>query len=98
MVADPALADVGWSWLLEALEQRAAGHRAAGGTVTRTVSKRFGELSDGSDSSEVELRASWTALAGGDGLDLGRHLLAFCDLLCSTAGLPPDGVTALPRH
>lgn len=109
MAADPALADVGWSWLLEALEQRGVAHRAAGGTVTRTVSKRFGALQDdgddpaedaalADDDSEVEVRASWTALAGDDGLALGGHLLAWCDLLCSTAGLPPDGVVALhPR-
>lgn len=98
MAADPALADVGWSWLVEALEERDVPYAAAGGTVTRTVSKRFGELADGEDASDVEVRASWTAVAGGDGLDLGRHLLAWCDLLCSTAGLPPDGVVALHPH
>lgn len=114
MAADPALADVGWSWLLEALEQRGAVHRAAGGTVTRTVSKRFGALDDSDDDelddgapygggddadSEVEVRASWTPVAGADGLELGGHLLAWCDLLCSTAGLPPEGVALLhPRH
>lgn len=101
MAADPALAAVGWSWLLEALEQRGAAHRAAGGTVTRTVSTRFGDLEDeDDDSSEVEVRASWTAVpAGPDGFALGVHLLAWCDLLCSTAGLPPEGVTALrPRR
>ncbi len=97
MAADPALADVGWSWLLEALEQRGVRHTAAGGTVTRTVSKRFGQL-EALDSSEVELRASWTAVAGQDGLDLGGHLLAWCDLLALTAGLPPEGTAALrPR-
>ena len=98
MGADPALADVGWSWLLEALDDRAATHTAAGGTVTRTTSKRFGQLEDAEDASEVEVRASWTALPGPAGLDLGAHLLAWCDLLCSTAGLPPPGVAALhPR-
>jgi len=98
MAADPALADVGWSWLLEALEERGARHCAAGGTVTRTVSKRFGQLEDPADASEVEVRASWTALAGPAGLELGVHLLAWCDLLCSTAGLPPEGVAALPAR
>lgn len=95
MAADPALADVGWSWLLEALEDRGAAHASAGGTVTRTVSKRFGQLEDAEDASEVEVRASWTALPAPDGLRLGDHLLAWCDLLCSTAGLPPPGVAAL---
>lgn len=99
MAADPALADVGWSWLLEALGARGAAFTAAGGTVTRTVSKRFGQLESGEDASEVEVRASWTVLPGVDGtLDLDLHLQAFCDLLCATAGLPPVGVTALrPR-
>jgi len=94
MAADPMLAGAGWSWLLEALEGRGARHTAAGGTVTRTVSKRFGELQD-PDSSEVEVRASWTPLPGPQGPELGPHLLAWVDLLCSTAGLPPEGVAAL---
>ena len=98
MAADPALAEVGWSWLLEALAERGAGHTAEGGTVTRTVSRRFGQLADAEDASEVEVRASWTALPGPHGLELGVHLLAWCDLLCSTAGLPPEGVAALPRR
>lgn len=103
MAADAALADVGWSWLLEGLDRRGAAHRAAAGTVTRTVSKRFGALADDvdegdADDSEVEVRASWTPVDGGGGLELGEHLLAWCDLLCSTAGLPPEGVVALrPR-
>ena len=98
MAADPALAQVGWSWLLEALDGREAGHTAAGGTVTRTVSTRFGQIEEAEDVSEVEVRASWTALPGSDGLDLGRHLLAWCDLMRSTAGLPPPGVAALHPH
>jgi hypothetical protein len=107
MAADPALAEVGWSWLDDALRDRGARHTAAGGTVTRTVSVRFGQISDPDEASEVEIRASWTPLPDGDGdvdgddraaPDLARHLLAFCDLLCATAGLPPPGVVALrPR-
>ncbi|MCW2715190.1 MAG: hypothetical protein JWN88_2237 [Frankiales bacterium] len=96
MAADPALAQVGWSWLTESLHDRGAGHTAAGGTVTRTVSCRFGQIEDADEASEVEVRASWTPLAAADGsLDLGVHLLAWCDLLCATAGLPPPGVLAL---
>ena len=101
MAADPALSYVGWSWLLEALEGRGAGHTAAGGTVTRTVSTRFGQIEEAEDVSEVEVRASWTALPGEDGLDLGGHLLAWCDLVRSTAGLPPPGgrrAAAAPRR
>ena len=98
MAADPALAQVGWSWLTDALHDRAAAHTAAGGTVTRTVSCRFGQISDAEEVSEVEIRASWTPIAEPDGtLDLTGHLLAWCDLLCATAGLPPPGVVALHR-
>lgn len=97
MAADPALAEVGWSWLTEALAGRGALHTAAGGTVTRTSSSRFGSLEEPDEASEVEIRASWTALPGPDGaVDLAEHLRAWCDLLCATAGLPPPGVTALP--
>ncbi len=97
MAADPALAQVGWSWLTESLHDRGAAHSVAGGTVTRTISCRFGQLQDDDEASEVEIRASWTPLVTTDGaLDLGAHLLAWCDLLCATAGLPPPGVIALP--
>jgi len=96
MAADPALAPVGWSWLTESLQLRGAVHFAAGGTVTRTISCRFGEIQNDDEASELEVRASWTVGADGAGtLDLGLHLLAWCDLLCATAGLPPPGVTAL---
>jgi hypothetical protein len=96
MAGDPALAEVGWSWLKDALDGRAAGHQAAGGTVTRTASLTFGLVEDPQETNEVEVRASWSPLAGLDGsLDLGVHLLAWCDLLCMTAGLPPVGVTPL---
>ena len=98
MAADPALAQVGWSWLTDSLSDRGAEHTAAGGTVTRTVSCRFGQIEDADEASEVEVRASWTPLADAAGaLDLGIHLLAWCDLLCATAGLPPPGVVQLRR-
>ena len=98
MAADPALGEVGWSWLTEALEAHGAAHVAAGGTVTRTVSTRFGEIAEPDDESEVEVRASWTALPDDDGApDLAAHLRAWCDLLSATAGLPPPGTTALRR-
>ena len=99
MAADPALGRVGWSWLTDALEEHRAEHVAAGGTVTRTVSTRFGQIAEPEDASEVEVRASWTAVEDADGRpDLVAHLGAWCALLCATAGLPPLGVTALrPR-
>lgn len=94
MAADPSLGAAGWSWLTDSLAD--VPHTAAGGTVTRTSSTRFGSLAEPEEACEVEVRASWTAVAGPDGLmDLGRHLAAWCDLLCSTAGLPPPGVAAL---
>lgn len=93
MAGDPLLAAVGWSWLTDALAGFGARHTAAGGTVTQTTSVRFGDLVGPPDTAEVELRASWTPLDG----DLTAHLLAWCDLLCSTAGLPPPGVAVLPK-
>lgn len=93
MVVDPMLPAVGWSWLTDALNERAAEHRAAGGTVTQTTSTRFGDIAGPRTNVELELRASWTA----DTPDLGPHLLAFVDMLCAAAGLPPEGVTVLAR-
>lgn len=91
MAGDPLLAEVGWSWLMDALGTHGAEHTAAGGTVTQTKSVRFGDLAGPSDTADVELRASWTPLDS----DLTAHLLAWCELLCSMAGLPPPGVTLL---
>jgi hypothetical protein len=88
---DPMLPAVGWSWLTGALEERAAAYRAAGGTVTQTTSTRFGDIHGPRTTVELELRASWTA----DTSDLGPHLRAFVDLLCTAAGLPPEGVTII---
>lgn len=91
MGVDPLLPAVGWSWLTGALEERAAAHRAAGGTVTQTTSTRFGDLAGPRTTIELELRASWTA----DDTEMAPHLHAFVDLLCAAAGLPPEGVTIL---
>jgi hypothetical protein len=99
MAGDPALAEVGWSWLQDALEQRGAAHTAAGGTVTRTASLTFGQVENPTETNEGEVRASWSPWHDADGaLDLAVHLVAWCDLLCATAGVPPAGVTSLrPR-
>jgi hypothetical protein len=91
MGIDLLLPAVGWSWLTDALDERGAGYRAAGGTVTQTTSTRFGDLAGPNTTVALELRASWTA----DEPDLSAHLLAFADLLCTAAGLPPEGVTVL---
>jgi DUF3000 family protein len=89
---DPLLAEVGWSWLTDALRHHGARCIAAGGTVTQTASTRFGELAGPRPSLDLELRASWTPLDP----DLAPHLHAWGDLLCAGAGLPPAGVSALP--
>jgi hypothetical protein len=94
MGVDPMLPAVGWSWLTDALDEREAAYRAVGGTVTQTTSTRFGDLHGPRTTVSIELRASWTA----DTAELSPHLLAFVDLLCTAAGLPPEGVTALPPN
>lgn len=96
MGADPMLGEVGWSWLRDSLAERGAGFTREGGTVTRVVSESFAALAGRPSGVEVEIRASWTPTDG----DLGRHLLAWADLLCTVAGLPPlpAGVRALPAR
>ncbi|MCU1657002.1 MAG: hypothetical protein JWO57_1658 [Pseudonocardiales bacterium] len=91
MGVDPMLPAVGWSWLVDALDERAAAYRAAGGTVTQTTSTRFGDLAGPRTTIELELRASWTA----DDAEMAPHLHAFVDMICAAAGLPPEGVTVL---
>lgn len=88
---DRMLPAVGWSWLTDALDERRAAFRAAGGTVTQTTSTRFGDIAGPETTIALELRASWTA----ETADMTPHLRAFIDLLCTAAGLPPEGVTML---
>jgi hypothetical protein len=99
LAADPMLPGVGWSWLVDALAEQNAPYTAIAGTVTQTLSTRFGELGGPPSAADLEIRASWTPLAARStvpGLD--RHLTAWCTLLASAAGLPPPGVTALPER
>lgn len=91
MGVDPMLPAVGWSWLTDALQDRGAAYRAAGGTVTQTTSTRFGDIAGPRTTIELELRASWTA----DTADMAPHLHGFVDMICAAAGLPPEGVTLL---
>jgi hypothetical protein len=95
MVTDPLLSAVGWSWLLEALEAHDARYVAPSGTVTRVASESFGGMADEAASAEIEVRASWSPIG-----DIGRHVEAWGDLLCTTAGLPPVpvGVVSLPNR
>lgn len=94
LAVDPLLPAVGWSWLIEALDGQDAGYAAIGGTVTQTLSSRFGQLADGLANADLEIRASWTP----DDRDYAAHLHAWLDVLASTAGLPPPGVSALPER
>jgi hypothetical protein len=96
MAADPLLPGVGWAWLTESLDSHQAGFTAASGTVTRVASESFGAIAGEAASAQIEIRASWTPLD--DAFD--AHLLAWCELLCTTAGLPPvaPGVVTLPTR
>ncbi len=93
MGVDPFLADVAWTWLIDALDARNAAYSSASGTASRILSTGFGELDGQGDGAQIELRASWTPL----GTDVGAHVEAWGELLCTIAGLPPavEGVSAL---
>lgn len=96
LAADPFLAGVGWSWLVDALDGERARYTAIAGTVTQTMSTRFGELSARPSDADLEIRASWTPTGANTAPpDLSSHLRAWCALLSSAAGLPPPGVTVL---
>ena len=99
MVTDPLLARVGWSWLIEALENHDATYVEPSGTVTSVSSESFGGMADQTPEAEVEVRASWTPVLN-EGAGLTAHLQAWAELLCTTAGLPPlpAGVVAMPSR
>lgn len=92
--SDPMLAEVAWSWVLESLERSEAKFTIPSGTVTRAASASFGQLSESEDSSEIEIRASWTP----DGTEpLIKQVAGWINLIESVSGLTPiaDGVSAL---
>ena len=93
MGVDPFLADVAWSWLVDALDERGARYDSASGTATRILSSGFGELEAQGDGAQIELRASWTP----EDDDLAAHVEGWGELLCMLAGLPPaiEGVSLL---
>jgi hypothetical protein len=89
---DPFLADVAWSWLVDALEAKGAKYTAASGTATKIISTGYGELADQGDGAQIEVRASWTPTD----VDLASHVEGWGELLCMLAGLPPaEGVSSL---
>jgi hypothetical protein len=93
MGVDPFIADVAWSWLVDALATRGARYTSASGTATRILSTGFGELESQGQGAQIELRASWTPADH----DLAAHVEGWGELLCMLAGLPPaiEGVSLL---
>ena len=89
---DDMWSEVAWSWLGEALD--GVPHHARGGTVTKVVSRSYGELESRPSQVQVELRVSWTP----EDADLEPHIAAWTDLLATCAGVPPlpEGVSMLP--
>jgi len=98
MAADPLINEVGWTWLIEALDARSSGYRKISGTVTTVVTQGFGAKQDEPTSTGFELRASWSpVLSEGSSAELDGHVAAWCDVICTAVGLPPPapGVAAL---
>jgi hypothetical protein len=97
MEADPLLPDVGWSWFIDALRSSGADYVATSGTVTRVMSASYGQLSTSDESSEIEIRASWTPT---NPAELLKHVGAWLELMASAAGLAPipEGVSSLPQR
>ncbi len=100
-IADELLADVGWSWLTEALAAHGAAYSAPSGSVTVVATTSFGSMADEPRSAQVEIRASWTAETdSAGGLDSAPHVEAWGELMCTAAGLEPvpEGVTPMPSR
>lgn len=81
---DSFIAEVTWSWLLEALQTSGAEYENIAGTATNTISTGFGSLSNQGSGVQLELRASWSPV----GQNFGAHAEAWSNLLCFLAGFP----------
>ena len=92
--SDPLLTDVAWSWVSESLESANASFAATSGTVTRVSSASYGQLSEKDQSSEIEIRASWTPTNAGS---LMEHIHGWIKLIETVSGLTPiaEGVSSL---
>lgn len=90
LASDLLLADVGWSWLIDALAGTDAMFTQLGGTITRTTGTSFGTMSDRPSEASIEIRASWTPLPN-DGVPdhMDRHAAAWLALLELAAGVVP---------
>lgn len=98
IAADPLIGQVGWSWLVEALDGMQAEYAAPSGSVTRVVTEGFGTKADQPVTTEFEMRASWSpAGQSRDSYALDRHVAAWVDALCVACGMPPapSGVAQL---
>jgi hypothetical protein len=95
LVTDPLLREVGWSWLVEALDAHGATYDAPSGTVTSVSSESFGGMGGEPSTAQIEIRASWTPSG-----DLTAHAEAWGELLCTAVGLPPvpEGVATMPSR
>jgi hypothetical protein len=92
---DPFIAEVTWSWLIDALDARGAQYSAPSGTATKVLSTGFGELAGQGDAAQLELRASWSPT----GPDVGAQVEAWCELLCMLAWLPQSSdAVSLPHR
>lgn len=92
---DPFLANVTWSWLIDALDSNQSDYFNASGTATRILSTGFGELADAGEGAQIELRASWSPGSP----DMAGQAEAWGELLCMLAGLPPAGdAVSLSAH
>ncbi len=97
---DELLHDVGWSWVLEALDVRQCSVTQVGGTVTRTTGRSFGTMAERPADGFVEIRASWTPLEDESGAlvdDIAEHAGAWLDLMAHAAGMPllPAGIATV---
>jgi hypothetical protein len=103
LAADPLLGTVSWSWLTEALDAGTDGYAAPSGTVTRVITEGFGGKQDEPPNTGLEIRASWSPVGPAGAADpppLAGHVTAWCDALCTAAGLPPTpaGVRVMPQR
>ena len=101
MISDPLLGEVGWSWLIEALESHGADYAAASGSVTRVATESFGGMAEEAGTAQVEIRASWMPVADESGYaDVRPHVEAWAELMCTAVGLPPvpEGVAVIPSR
>ena len=90
------VADVAWSWLVDALDTRGAKYHSESGTATKIMSKGYGGLAEQGEGAQLELRASWSP----DETDLVAHVEAWAELLALMAGMPPgtEQVSVLDAH